>query len=80
MLVLIQQLPADSAFKMACDWPLQAHLDAAVVNAINALRAELVPGTGYLPILPPSAQRELEQKRAQARAGHDQLMAQLRGE
>lgn len=79
MLNRISQLSEDSAFKRVGDWPLLAHLTAQVVNAVNALRADLVPGTPYRPILPPAAQRAIEQDRARSRAAHDDIVAQLRG-
>lgn len=87
LLALIRHLPADGAFKTAYsdnDWPLQAHLTAGVLNATNALRSDIWAFIGkehlsYKPVLPPSAQRAQEQKRAEARAAHDELMAQLRG-
>lgn len=79
MLALIKHLPDESAFKTAVDWPLPGHLSAAMVNSINALRSEMFPGTPYKPILPPSAEREQNAKRAQVRAAHDDLMNQMRG-
>ncbi|WP_136244764.1 hypothetical protein [Mycobacterium intracellulare] len=81
MLALIKHLPEDSAFKTAArdDWPLEDHLAAATVNSINALRADMFPGTAYKPILAPSVARHKEAQRAQVRAAHDELITQMRG-
>ncbi len=87
MLALIRHLPPDSAFKTACsdyDWPLQAHLATGTWNEIKAMRGDLWALIGqsrmtFKPILPPSAERAQEAKRAQIRAAHDDVIAQLRG-
>lgn len=88
MLALIKHLPADGAFKTACndhDWPLLAHLVTGAWNEVKGLRGDVWAFIGheqfsYKPVLPPSAERAQEEKRAQARAAHDELLAQLRGE
>ena len=84
MLALIKHLPADGAFKTARDWPLSAHLATGMWNEIKALRSDIWAFIGheslsYKPVLPPSAEHAQEEKRAQARAAHDELLAQLRG-
>jgi hypothetical protein len=87
LLALIKRLPEDGAFKTAFndyDWPLQAHLASGAWNEIKALRSDIWAFIGrehlsYKPILPPSAEQAQAQKRAEARAAHDDLMAQLRG-
>jgi hypothetical protein len=64
---------------MAQDWPLVAHLMCGVLNELKALRADMF-GHSFAPVLPPSTQHALDQKRAQIRAAHDDVVAQLRGQ
>lgn len=87
MLALIRHLPAAGAFKTAYndyDWPLDAHIATGTWNEIKALRSDIWAFIGqetlaFNPVLPPSAEREQARKRADARAAHDDLIAQLRG-
>lgn len=57
---------------------------SALINEIKAMRGDLWALIGheqmaYKPILPPSSQRLEEAKRAETRAVHDQIVAQMRG-
>jgi hypothetical protein len=87
LLVLIQHLPESSAFKTAYrdgDWSLQSTLTTGMWNEIKAMRGDLWAFLGhehlsFHPVLPPSALQQQEEKRAQVRAAHDGIMAQLRG-
>ena len=87
LLVLIKHLPEDSAFKLAFrgyDWPLEAKLATGAWNEIKAMRGDLWALIGnerlpFQPILSPSDQKAQEDKLAQTRAAHDDIMAQLRG-
>lgn len=82
LLVLIEHLPEDSAFKTAAsggDWPIGAQLTTGVWNEVKALRCDLA-NVPFKPVLSPGAQREREAKRDVTRAAHDEVMAQLRGE
>ena len=70
---------------MAQDWPLSDHLLAAIVNELKAMRGDLWALLGkekmaYKPILPPSSVRLEDAKRAETRAMHDQIVAQMRGQ
>jgi hypothetical protein len=87
LLLLIQRLPEDGAFKSACrdyDWRIDAHLTTGVWNEIKALRGDLWAFLGqesftYKPVLPPSAVAEQEAKAQLMRDMHDDVVAQLRG-
>lgn len=82
LIILIRHLPDDSATKKAMrdgDWGLTEHLAAGVWNEVKALRADLTHAQ-YRPVLPPSAAAAEEKRIAASRAGHDALMAVLRGE
>jgi hypothetical protein len=84
VLSLVSQLSEQSSFRLAHDWPLQGHLMAALINEIRAMRGDLWALIGkeqmtYKPLLPPSSQRLEDAKRAETRAVHDQIVAQMRG-
>jgi hypothetical protein len=84
LLVLIERLPEKGAFKTAIrdgEWTLQEQLLTAVFNQIHAMRGDAY-GEGFLfrPILSPSMQRQKDDELAAARAAHDDVIAQLRGE
>lgn len=81
LLVLVKNLPEESAFKTSFnggDWPIVAQLVTGLWNEVKAARSEAfhVP---FRPVLSPSAQREKAAKVAVIRAAHDDVMAQLRG-
>lgn len=86
-MILLQHLPEDSAFKVAHsdgDWPLQAQLATGAWNEIKAMRGDLWAFLGheklaFKPILTPSAERDQKARRAQMRAMHDEMIAQMRG-
>ena len=80
----VENLSDTSSFRLAQDWRLTDHLLAAIVNEIKAMRGDLWALLGkeqmtYKPILPPSSVRIEEAKRAETRAVHDQIVAQMRG-
>ena len=87
LLILLEHLPEDSAFKIAYregDWPLQSQLATGTLNEIKAMRSDLYALIGkehfaFKPILSPSAQRAKDAKTARIRAVHDEVIAQLRG-
>lgn len=87
LLVILKHLPDTSPFKVAYseDWPLEHHLTTGVWNEIKAMRGDLWAFLGherlaFKPVLPPSAARDVEAKRQQMRAGHDDVIAQIRGD
>jgi hypothetical protein len=87
LLILIRHLPDDSAFKLAFfdDWPRKDYLTTGVWNEIKAMRGDLYAildksHMSFRPVLPPSAQREQDEKRNLMRAGHDSIIAQIGGE
>lgn len=85
--MLLRGLPENSSFKTAMrggDWTLQELLETGTLNEIKAMRGDLWALIGherlaFNPILPPSAARARDEKRALVRAVHDELIAQLRG-
>jgi hypothetical protein len=93
LLVLLKYLDDESPFKKAYfndwpdqyDWPLEHHLTTGVWNEIKAMRGDLWAFLGnerlsFKPALPPSAARKKADEEALARAAHDDVIAQLRGE
>jgi hypothetical protein len=87
LFALIKHLPDDSAFKTAArdgDWKPEIQLAAAMVNAAMGIRSDLYAildksSFKFKPILSPSVERAQAEKRAAIRAGHDDVIAQLRG-
>lgn len=92
-MILLKYLDDESPFKKAYfrdwpdqyDWPFEHQLAAWAVNAINAFRSDVwtLSGQGnlrYQPVVSPSEAREKAKQEALARAAHDDVIAQLRGE
>lgn len=86
LLILLEHLPDDSAFKMALnqDWPRTDQLATGMWNEIKAMRGDLWAFLGhehlpFRPVLSPAAQRDQDTKQARYRAAHDEVIAQLRG-
>lgn len=85
MLLLIQKLPDDSAFKTALrdDWNIDQHLSAAVVSELRGVRGDLWAMRGqvfpFQPVESPKVRRSREEKRAEFRALHDRLSRMMRG-
>jgi hypothetical protein len=93
LLILLRFLDDESPFKQAYfadfpeqyDWPRDHQLSTLTLNEIKAMRGDLWAYLGnerltYKPVLSPSAQREVDEKRQAMRAGHDSIIAQLGGE
>lgn len=83
LLVLLQHLPEESAFKTALrdgEWPRQDVLLAALYNELHAMRGDgYGEGFSYRPVLSPSMERAKNEKRSIVREAHDNVIAQLRG-
>jgi len=88
LLLLIERLPDDGAFKRAFDgddWDFKTKIGVATLNETRAMRADLRAMIAqdemlYEPILSPKQHADRESAQQQSRDIHDDLMAHLRGE
>lgn len=87
LMVLVDQLPEESATKRAItgdDWPTLHHLVANVLDAVTFSRADYANahGNNVTPerIKRPRELAEADAKQATARSKHDDVIAQMRGE
>jgi hypothetical protein len=86
MLLLIRNLPSDSAFQAAYrdDWALQEQLSTGILNEIKAMRGDLWALIGhqhlpFKPVLPPGSERAQAARTRIVRTAHDELVKMMRG-
>jgi hypothetical protein len=88
LLLLIERLPEDGAFKMALrdhDWDFKTYIAVRSLNETLAMRADLRAMIAkdemlYEPILSPRQHEQRETAQQEYRDIHDGLMAHLRGQ
>jgi hypothetical protein len=88
LLLLIERLPEDGAFKTAWrdgNWTLDRIIAKETLNDLRAFRADIRAMIAqermpFEPILSPAEEVEGEEGRQLSRDLHDGIMAQLRGE